>query len=378
VRQRLEERLRDPVAWTTALQIAKTTVAAVASWLIAVHVFDLEQPFLAPWAALLTVHATVYSTFRRGAQQVAATVLGVLVAFAAGSLFGVTGVTLAVVLLVTLVAGHWQGLRDESTTAAATGLVVLLTGYADDGGALAARLADTAIGIGVGILVNLLVWAPLRHRSAARRIDLVDDRLGALMTEIAEALGGDCTSEDADRWIACTRELDTDIDDAWAVTRQAWESGRYNPRHAARARTEVSADFEVILLHLEQAVAELRSMAGTLSRLCDGEDRWHAGFRERWVALLLAAGHAVSAADRAALADVRAGLGELREEAIDAEMAAETWAVAGALMVNLRNIVAALGLVADAQPVSLDSRRGRGPVSPEVRERARRPMAATR
>ena len=35
MRQRLEERLRDPVAWTTALQIVKTVVAAVASWLIA-------------------------------------------------------------------------------------------------------------------------------------------------------------------------------------------------------------------------------------------------------------------------------------------------------------------------------------------------------
>ena len=143
--------MRDPVAWTTALQIVKTVVAAVASWLIAVHVFDLAQPFLAPWAALLTVHATVYSTFRRGAQQVGATVLGVLLAFAVGSLFGVNGVTLGAVLLVALIVGHWQGLRDESTTAAATALVVLLTGYADDGGALAARLADTAIGIGVGI-----------------------------------------------------------------------------------------------------------------------------------------------------------------------------------------------------------------------------------
>ena len=59
-------------------------------------------------------------------------------------------------------------------------------------------------------------------------------------------------------------------------------------------------------------------------------------------------------------------------------MPAEAWAVAGALMVNLRNIVAALGLVADAQPVSVDSRRDRGPVSPEVREQTRRPMASAR
>jgi uncharacterized membrane protein YgaE (UPF0421/DUF939 family) len=353
-------------------------MAAVASWVIAVQVFDLAQPFLAPWAALLTVHATVYSTFRRGAQQVGATVLGVLLAFVAGSLFGVNAATLGVTLLAALVAGSWRGLRDESTTAAATGLVVLLTGYADDGSVLGARLADTAIGIGVGVLVNLIVWAPLRHRSAARRVDAIDDRMGALLTDVAVALERGCDAGDADAWITRTRELDSDLDEAWSVTRQAWESGRYNPRHAARARTGVSEEFEVILVRLEQAVAESRSMARTLSRLCGGEERWHAGFRERWVALLLATGHAVGAADRAALADVRAGLGELRAEALEAGLPAEFWPVAGALMVNLRNIVAALGLVADAQPVSLESRRHRGRVAPEVRERTRRPMASAR
>src|SRR3954447_4903126 len=83
----MRARLRDPVWWTNALQIVKTVLAAVVAWVLAVHVFDIEQAFLAPWAALLTVHATVYRTLRRGVQQVGATVLGVLVAFAAGALF---------------------------------------------------------------------------------------------------------------------------------------------------------------------------------------------------------------------------------------------------------------------------------------------------
>ena len=94
MRQKLSERARDPVLWTSTLQIVKTVIAAVGSWVIAVEVFGLSQPFLAPWAALLTVHATIYSTFRRGAQQVGATVLGVLLAFLAGSLFGVNAATL--------------------------------------------------------------------------------------------------------------------------------------------------------------------------------------------------------------------------------------------------------------------------------------------
>jgi cell shape-determining protein MreD len=112
----MRARLRDPVWWTNALQIIKTVLAAVVAWVLAVHVFDIEQAFLAPWAALLTVHATVYRTLRRGVQQVGATVLGVLVAFALGSVFGLNALSLGLAILVGLIAGSVRGLRAETTT----------------------------------------------------------------------------------------------------------------------------------------------------------------------------------------------------------------------------------------------------------------------
>ena len=178
----VRERLRDPVVWGNAFLLVKAVGAAVIAWVLARSVFGLAQPFLAPWAALLTVHATVYRTFTRGLQQVAAAVLGVLLAFAAGAVFGVNAASLGVVLLVAMAAGTTRALRDESTTAAATALVVLLTGYSGDMGMLGHRLLDTVIGIAVGLLVNLLVWPPLRDRTAARQVDVIDDRLGALLS----------------------------------------------------------------------------------------------------------------------------------------------------------------------------------------------------
>jgi uncharacterized membrane protein YgaE (UPF0421/DUF939 family) len=86
----------------------------------------------------------------------------VLLAFAAGTTLGVNAAALAVVLTLALAAGLTRPLRAESTTAAATALVVLLTGYSDDAGLVFTRLLDTGIGIAVGLLVNLLVWPPLR------------------------------------------------------------------------------------------------------------------------------------------------------------------------------------------------------------------------
>jgi len=78
-------------------------------------------------------------------------VLGVLLAFAAGSLLGLNALSLGLVMLGGLLFGSVRGLRAETTTAAATALVVLTAGYSDDGGMLVARLLDTGIGIAVGL-----------------------------------------------------------------------------------------------------------------------------------------------------------------------------------------------------------------------------------
>ena len=56
----------DPVFWTDVIQIVKTVAAGVIAWVLATSVLDLPQSFLAPWAALLVVHATVYRTVLPG------------------------------------------------------------------------------------------------------------------------------------------------------------------------------------------------------------------------------------------------------------------------------------------------------------------------
>jgi uncharacterized membrane protein YccC len=336
-------RLRDPVLWTHTLQLLKTAGAAVIAWVLAKHAFHIAQPFLAPWAALLTVHATVYRTFRRGAQQVGATVLGVLLAFGVGALLGLTALSLAIALLLALLAGAAKGLRAESTTAAATALVVLTTGYSDDGQILLARLLDTGIGIAVGVLVNLLVWPPLRDRSAAAHVDAIDDEVGGLLCEIAAALRGGCPRETADEWIARTRELDEEIDRASGIVRQAQESGRLNPRRAARSRMQAAAGLDAILVRLEQSVAETRSLARTIRLERVQPADWDPAFRDPWLDLLERTGAAIADADSEALKRIGEEVAGWRRE--------QFWPVSGALLVNLRNILDGFDEVAAAQPV---------------------------
>ena len=350
----LRARLQDPVAWNDGLQVLKTVLAGVGAWVLATEVFHLPQPFLAPWSALLVVHATVYRTFSRGAQQIAATVMGVLIAGGIGGLMGLDPMAMTLVLGIGLILGAIPWLGAEGTTVATTALVVITTGLQE--GAMVSRLLDTAVGIVTGLLVNLVVWPPLRQRTAITAMDQVDDRIGTLLTDMADGLEADPTAEDRDgftervgEWIDETRALDADLDHAWSLVRQARESAWMNPRRSARPWRDPK-DWYPLLRGMEQAIAETRSMARTLGR---DTPPWSGGgtaFTGPWIDLLRQCGTAIGAADPRAVASVQENLERFTRELQNATTAG-TWTVQGALITNLRNILEAMEPVAAANPL---------------------------
>jgi hypothetical protein len=215
-------------------------------------------------------------------------------------------------------------------------------------------LSDTVIGIAVGLLVNLLIWPPLRDRTAARQLDVIDDRLGALLCDMAGDMRAGRDREQAEAWVERTRELDQDISDAWAVFRQARESGRLNLRRTAAARVVASHELVPLLARLEQAVADTRSMAGTIGRAAPVAG-WDPRFRHTWLDLVSRAGAAVSEADAAAIARVREDLEAAAREWFHDEADGTRGPVHGALIVNLRNILEAMDAVAEAQPIDVQA-----------------------
>lgn len=341
-------RVHDPVWWNDVVQLAKTALAAVTAWVIAEQVLDLPQPFLAPWAALLVVHATVFRTFSRGLQQVAATVIAVLLASGIGELMGLSTLSVATLLVVGLVVGTVPWFGAEATTIAATGLIVLTTGFHDDT-LLISRLVDTGIGIVVGLLVNFLVWPPLRRRASDVALDRIDDAIGGLLVDISHGLRNDCTDEDVTSWIDRSRDLDGDVDHAWSLVRQAQESARWNPRRSARQVRDPEGTRD-LLRRMEQSVAEIRSMARTLGGQHAHRESWGEAFAETWIQLLGDTGHATSEADPRAITEVRSRLEAFTETLRASERSAE-WPIYGALIINLRNIVDAMVEVAAANPI---------------------------
>jgi hypothetical protein len=156
-------------------------------------------------------------------------------------------------------------------------------------------------------------------------------------------------------WVERTRELDHGIDDAWADVRRARESGRLNLRRHAARRVQDTRDLGEVLVGLEQAVADTRSMARTIGRAGAVAD-WEPRFRDAWVAILARAADAVRDANVDDVRRVCEDLESLARRPPDTNGDRARRPVQGALVVNLRNILDAMAPVAAAQPVRVRSR----------------------
>ncbi len=243
----------DPVFWADVIQLVKTAAAAVIAWLIATRLFGLPQSFLAPWAALLVVHSTVYRTVSQGVRQVAAAVGGVLLAWAVGNVLGLDATAVSVVLLLGLLVGAFRWFGDERITVAATALIVLTTGFSDDDMVLLSRLADTGIGVLVGMVVNLLVWPPLHRRTTIAAMDALDNRIGRLLVDMADGLE-----------TGLSRGL---IDD------ERWE-GTFRDGYVAALRAAGHAIIEAAPEPISECHGQLDELAGRVERETSTRHLW--------------------------------------------------------------------------------------------------------
>lgn len=336
-----------PELRTDLVQVVKTVVAAVVAWVVAVRVLHLEQPFLAPWAALLTVHATVYRTFWRGAQSVAATFLGIVLSYVAVSLLGFGALSLALALLAGLLLARTPLIRTEGVTVATTALFVLTAGQGDQEVLLVDRFLDTLVGVGVGIVINILVVPPLDDRVAERALDRANRLLGGLLEQIAHDLRTDVSDAVSSGWIEESRRVDAVIDQAEQHLRFTSETHWANlRRHRSRHTTDVETAY-VVLARLEEGVAQTRMIARVIHESVIEAHAWDEEFRERWTELLGQVGQRV--ADPAGeVADTRSTLDRLTRDMSGERLPDLHWPVYGSLITALLTIVAIVDDVASS------------------------------
>jgi hypothetical protein len=341
---RIDPRRVDPVRVIDVTQNAKTVVAGVVAWVLATEVLGLEQAFLAPWAAVLVVHATVFRTVSRAGKQIAGTFIGVFLAWAAVQLLQPSWLAMGAMLVASFLVAIVPWMHDEGTNIGTTGIVVVATNAVAQSNLLTSRLLDTTVGVTVGLAVNLLVWPPLRDKAAFSRVRSLPGELAEIFADIADRLGPDLETSQVDDWVRQCREVDVHIDESWRLLWQAEESSRFNPRRSMPASIEDLTD----ALHLlEQAVADTLSMARTVAGSAENRTEWGEDFRTRWKALLIDTAEGTRAGDVDRLRDVGRRLGDLAAELGDDELNRAAFLEYGGLLVNLRNISDALASVVE-------------------------------
>jgi hypothetical protein len=105
-----------------------------------------------------------------------------------------------------------------------------------------------------------------------------------------------------------------------------------------------------LLRRMEQAVAETRSLARTLGGQQAHRETWGEAFADPWITMLWETGKAAANADAEAFRAIRDRLVALSEEMRATERSSE-WPIYGALIINLRNIIDAMDVVAEANPI---------------------------
>ena len=353
---RLRDLIRRPEVTTDLLQIVKCVIAATFAWWLSVNVLESPLPFLAPWTALLTVHATVHRSLSSGIQTTVASAIGVGLSFLIGVFLGVNVWTFALAMFVGLAGARISWIRDEGVAIATTAVFVLGSGFADQQPLLLDRVFEVAVGVGIGVLVNLLIIPPMRDQQARSHVESISRRVGDILVRVADEFAESWETDAADGWRREIESMSEEVDTAWRTVRFARESRRSNPRRLTRAHraadgTSVAGSdigYEAVLQRVDEGLSHLRHLIRTLNEATYDEGPWDERFRTRWSTIVRDAGNAI--ADPAAeMEPIRARLDALaRTMSDDMDLPRDSWPLYGALLTSMSHIATLIDDAASA------------------------------
>lgn len=219
------------VRWGTepaAVQIARSTAAAVIAYAAAVWLTTHPAPLTAPLTALLVVQVTLYATLTTGIRRIISVVAGVLIAGGFSALVGLNWWSLGLIILTALLVGQVVRVGEFVPEVAISAMLVL--GVSRVASTAWERVLETLIGAGVGLLFNLLFAPPVWVQSAGGSIESLARRMAAVFRDLGGEVAGHLPVERAASRLHEARRVDHAIVEVDASLRQAEDSLRWNPR----------------------------------------------------------------------------------------------------------------------------------------------------
>jgi hypothetical protein len=245
------------------LRTAKTTLAAVISWELALRLPGSQPPVLAPLTALLVTQVTLVKTITGSFQRVASVTAGVLLALGVADLLGLHWWSVGLVIFVSLAIGQVLKLGSHRMEVPISALLVLTLGGTP--GVARTRMLETLIGAGVGVVVNAVLVPPVYIRPAGEAIYELADDMARVLEGAAADLAEGWSGEDAYERLLEARELDREVGEAREAVGQAEDSLRLNPRR--RLVGDPSDELREGMTSLEHSVILIRGLCRSLVEL---------------------------------------------------------------------------------------------------------------
>ena len=272
--RRLRSEWRGALLW--ALRI---TIAATASYVVGLLIFPGTLPLLAPLTAMLVVQVTPVSLLASGLDRVVSVVIGVSLAVGFAAVVPLEWWSLGLLIFVSVIIGQVLRLRANLMEVAISGMLVLGVGALGATAAAGQRIAETLVGAGVGIAVNLLFPPRIPTADAGRAIEGLADAVSDLLGRSAQALeqltsDPPAVSAAAPAWLAEARSITHhDVPRVGASLERAEQGRRFNVR--AVATSDVGPGLRHGLEALEHTALAVRSMFRALTDTTSGADWLH-------------------------------------------------------------------------------------------------------
>ncbi|GAA1528024.1 putative membrane protein YccC [Agromyces terreus] len=240
------------------LQVAKTSVATIAAWLIAGALIPAQLPVFAAIAALLVVQPSVNQSLGKGIERSIGVMLGVVVASALSLVFGTNSwIVLLAVLVAIFIAWSLKMTPATGNQVAISAMLTLALGAATPNYALD-RVLETLIGAAIGIIVNAAIVPPVAIAPARREVGMLGGELAASADRLAAALETTQTRADIQTLMIEARLLRPMREAADAAIAAGTESLTLNPRRSAHR--EELAQLRTLLEQLGPIVTQLIGM----------------------------------------------------------------------------------------------------------------------
>lgn len=325
------------------LQALKTSIAAVLSWFVCLAILPNQLPIFAAIAALLVVQPSVNQSLGRAMERSAGVVVGVLLAFGAGLLFGDASWLVLASIVAAVMLGWALRLTPGSAAQIPISAMLVLSIGAQSAEYAAARIAETLIGAAIGVVVNLVVVPPVTLQPARLAVARLGRDTAAILEDIADAVQGRRSREEVEALLLRARELRDERTRTADAVAKARESLMLNPRRA-RYRATLESD-EEMLARLTVVTTRVVGMARAL------RDHYDPSVSEEPMARAIGtelrrAGHDLRLlvvddprrAGEGASADLSTELPALTEPIQVAQPSEEHWVLIGALLEDLRRV----------------------------------------